>query len=602
MKLNRIEIRNFMQVPEFSADLTPLTIVAGNNETGKSSIRDAIDFALTGSPGRASIKKNLHKLVRRGESKGSVMVCVDGGEIIQRDVGTGMVAGKEPELREALQYVLRSSDFARKLDQKGRRKFLYDLMGISTGPEESKKRLLKRGIDAALIDRVMTYLAGGFDLALKEAERKRVEAKAQWEEVTGDNFGTKKGGWIAPAPEFNQAELDAARKDAVGWLAEVERLNQLVGRLDSLRTDRERVPQLRETGKTFAGASAKVNELENLIRAYRERLALLDEQLPPSDPARQAAMGQQPASRRPGPATGTTTQAQPHPMNCPKCSAKLVIQRGVLVLAVEKPAEPAKALNEPAEPELTLQPTQDDPNKQARADLNKLITAAEGAIDEARKLVRDADAAIRRADEIEGAPIPAELAGAPQKLAEAREELALAQADQKRLEDAEKDAKSAADRTKRASQLHQEAMRWDALAQALGPNGVPAEILEDALGPLRKLLQEASETSGWHLVEVSPTMEITADGFEYELLSKSVQWRVDAMLSVAIAQLSGLRMVILDEMDILQPSDRPNAMRWLYELTKAGKIESAMLLGTLIALPDRPADVAGYWIGEENEA
>lgn len=602
MRLNRIEIRNFMQVPEFSADLSPLTLIAGNNETGKSSIRDAIDFALTGSPGRASIKKNLHKLVRRGESKGSVMLCVDGGEIIQRDVGSAVVSGQEPRHGEALQYVLRGSDFARKLDQKGRRKFLYELMGIATGPEEAKKRLLKRGIDAALIDRVITYLAGGFEPALQEAERRRVEHKAQWREVTGETYGDRKAeGWICQAPEFNEPDLLSAVNDYDGWLKEVERLNQLVGRLDSLKADRERVPQLRETGKMFARASQTVKELETLIAGYRAQLDELDEAVtPPSDPARQAAMGQQPTSRR-APAQAASQTSLAHPMNCPKCSAKLIVQRGTLVIAPEPKQEPAPApLNEPVERELKLQPTSDDPNKERRAELNRLISAAETSIEEARKLVRDADAAIRRADEIEGSAIPAELAGAPQKLAEAREELALAQADADRLKDAQKANKEATDKTKRAGQLHAEAMRWDALAQALGPNGVPAEILEDALGPLRKLLQEASEASGWHLVEVSPTMEITADGFEYELLSKSVQWRVDAMLAVAIAQLSGLKVVVLDEMDILQPSDRPNCLRWLYELTKAEKIDSAVVMATLLQIPPVPADVNTYWIGKEN--
>lgn len=601
MRLNRIEIRNFMQVPEFCADLSPLTLIAGGNESGKSSIRDAIDFAFTGNPGRAGTKKNLHKLVRRGASNGMVSVVIDGGEIIQRDVANGGVVGRMPQLHKALPFVLRGSDFARKLDAKERRGFLFDLMGLSAGPDEVKKRLLKRGIDAALIDRVATYLAGGFEPALQEAERRRVENKAQWREVTGETYGEKKAeGWMAPAPEFNEPDLLSAANDYDGWLKEVERLNQLVGRLDSLRADREKVPQLREQGKMHARASATVNELEKVLAKYRDELAGLDEApLPGADPARQAAMGQQPTSRRAA-APAPSQASLAHPMNCPKCSAKLVVQRGVLVAAPEQKPEPAPALNEPAERELKLQPTPDDPNKERRAELNRLISAAETSLAEAQKLVRDADSAIRRADEIEGAPIPAELAGAPQKLAEAREELALAQADADRLKESQKANQQATEKTKRAGQLHAEAMRWDALAQALGPNGVPAEILEDALGPLRKLLTTASESSGWHLVEVSPTMEITADGFEYELLSKSVQWRVDAMLAVAIAQLSGLKVVVLDEMDILQPTDRPPCLEWLYGMTKRGQLDSAVVMATLLQIPPVPADVNCFWIGEEN--
>jgi hypothetical protein len=49
---------------------------------------------------------------------------------------------------------------------------------------------------------------------------------------------------------------------------------------------------------------------------------------------------------------------------------------------------------------------------------------------------------------------------------------------------------------------------------------------------------------------ITPDMAITAEGRAYSLLCESEKWRVDAMIAAAIAELSGVKVMMLDRMDV----------------------------------------------------
>ena len=78
MHLEHIFVENFQGLRSASLDLaTPITLVAGFNGAGKSSLREAIGFALGGS-GRVQHKKDYGKLVTEGEKKAQIIVSHDG--------------------------------------------------------------------------------------------------------------------------------------------------------------------------------------------------------------------------------------------------------------------------------------------------------------------------------------------------------------------------------------------------------------------------------------------------------------------------------------------------------------------------------------------
>lgn len=73
----------------------------------------------------------------------------------------------------------------------------------------------------------------------------------------------------------------------------------------------------------------------------------------------------------------------------------------------------------------------------------------------------------------------------------------------------------------KAAQQHELVQAWSLIADALGPNGIPAEILADAIGPMNKLLSMQSAAAGWAQVQISDSIEVTFGGRLYGLLSES---------------------------------------------------------------------------------
>ena len=80
MKLRSLKTANFLSLDSFAMNFAkPVVLVCGHNEVGKTSIANAVSFALTGLPRRADInkKKDLAHLVTHGKQGGKVLLGVE---------------------------------------------------------------------------------------------------------------------------------------------------------------------------------------------------------------------------------------------------------------------------------------------------------------------------------------------------------------------------------------------------------------------------------------------------------------------------------------------------------------------------------------------
>lgn len=158
-------------------------------------------------------------------------------------------------------------------------------------------------------------------------------------------------------------------------------------------------------------------------------------------------------------------------------------------------------------------------------------------------------------------------------------------------------ALAADDVTKTAAGHFTDAAEWTAIADALAPDGIPAELLATALKPINLAMRDASLKTGWRQPTIGADMAITAEGRMYALHSVSEQWRIDAMIAAAIAELSGVKVLLLDGFDVLQLSDRDKLLLWLDGLARAGAINTALINATLKALPaGLPPSITPLWI------
>ena len=593
MKITQITVQNFQGLHSARLALTtPVTLIAGRNGAGKSSLLEAVRMAMSGDPVRVARKKDCGQLVTDGHKAGMVRVEFADGRFATVALPDGKVNRhgqivEDPDkARAALPYVLDASLFAQ-AGQDARRELLFALTGCSASAEEVQQHLISRGADPARVMAVLPLLRSDFDTAEKAARTRATEAKGAWRAVTGDTYGEKKAELWAPSsvPLVEETgllaieqELDVvdgeiaaaqqrlgamqaerkARLDAIGQRATLE---ERAGRLERIRVKLAAdEAELADWAARIAGATAGAGTHRNgtvhdLARALN---GLIDEVQPLGidRPAYQEALNAMDAYEReygpPGSAAGDAAAAAaarlPEYRQSHDLMARAVANDRRDLAAAEAAAAQLAALDGWAGQEIT---TEDLDCQQARV---------------------------------------TELTGRRRQLAD---ELAS-------LRNSQRTAAEAGRKTADAARHHADVQGWLLIADALAPGGIPAELLSQALEPINRLLKSRSDIAGWPVVQVSAGMEITAGGRAHVLLSESERWRTDVLLAIVIAELSGLRILLVDRFDVLDLGGRSELITLLDELTYDGGIaalETVIVSGTLKQAPaSLPDTMQAVWV------
>ena len=479
MKIESIVADNFLRLNLLELDLSGATahIIAGRNEAGKSSIQEAVRFALLGETVRVSKKGDYKLMIREGAKAGSVAVTVD-GETIARDVKTGKQADEDHPYHphEYLPFLLDAQRFAKENPEK-RRSFLLELTDTSVRGEDVARRMRAKGVSEQCIEDVLPMLRAGFDAAHKEAKNRASEYRSQWVGLTGNaRYGSQIAeNWEAQPPDnYDPDELERLATD----------LGCIVEKISNLQ--------------------AKKGALNHLLAQAKEQ----------------------------------------KPVTCCECGAKIRV-------SWERSVETGKT-----EPKCTpYTPVPEEEIGQMQASL----MAVSSDIDRLMGEQGDLNA----------------------KVLSLQTKKALME--------------NAAETTGRARAIHKLVQDWEKCASALAPDGIPAEILSDALKPVNDRLRATALATGWPQVTIDPDMTIRADGRQYGLLSESAKWRADAAIAEAIAYLSGLKLLILDRIDVLDIPNRGALVTWVSTLVT--DYDTILLFGTLKqAPPSLPAGMAAHWI------
>lgn len=572
MKITAIQTSNFLGARAVDVALTaPVALFAGHNGAGKYSLQEAARMALTGETVRVGLKKDYGALVSDGQESGFVEVHTDGGSYsVVLPAGKGMHADLP-----ALPYVLDAQRFAR-LDPNERRAFLFGLMGLKTDGKAVRDRLLAKECDAAKIESVAPFLRAGFDAAQKEAQGKARECKAQWKTVTGgEAYGSvKAASWQATKPEVKTADLEQARADLTAVENEIEaetkRLGELQGRARQRAEQQAKLNGLRQQAgmcarhaDKLARDEASLKEMEAKVEATRAKAGMKPEQ-----------------------------NTAPHP--CPHCGGLLLIQDG-----------------KPEEWHDETLPHYDAEAAAALPEYERALKLMQSAVANSKRDLDAADTAARTLKDLEdeaGEPEDeaTDIAALEQRIAAIKHHRGNHQAAIRLLEESERRAAEADEKTVKAAALHADVQAWEAIADALAPDGIPGEMLAEALGPINERLIASAEVAEWTPVQIGTDMSIAqvpdagkqvSTARPYALLSESEKWRADAMIAEAVAHLSGVRLLVLDRFDVLDSKGREDLIYWLETLATGGAIETAMIFGTLKALPaGLPETVQAFWI------
>ena len=569
MRIESIYIENFQGLRHANLTLSaPITMVCGLNGAGKSSLKEAVGLAL-GEAARITLKKDYAKLVTEGEKKSQIIIGHD-GVASSITLPNGKMERTDVSGQEYLPFVLNPDAFA-KMDDKGRRSLLFALTKSSAKPEVAVEKLLTRGADPDKAEKIKPLLRSGFNAAMEQAKTYTSESRGAWKALTGEAYGSDKAeGWMVNIPALADGTPEVSQDDLIQAQAEHAKAVEEIGKgdqhLGGLRAKRE---------ATDSMATRKTEIEEVYLQLYRRQTKLATTNTGLEEWKTKIGEAQQKVEAHSGESS----------CDCPGCGVKLKVVGKGIELFKGKTAD----LNKQAAAKLGLQQANDAYNLLLRTQANDLKAVAES-----EQAGRDLDAMVATTGEIITDAMIQRVVDAINVQRNLRDAAAAkVEAMRERLDlivNAEKKAEQAA-------QYHKDVKAWTLIAAALAPDGIPGEILAGALKPINSSLAKLSTIAGWPAVSIGADMAITAAGRLYTLLSESERWRCDALIGLAIAIASGLRLVLLDRFDVLITKARSQLLALLLSLAKAGEIETAIICGSLKEKPVKlPAEFNAVWI------
>ena len=464
MKLTKLSCDNFLNIKALDLDLAtaPVNLIAGLNESGKSSLHEAIRFALMGETDRVTLKRDYPQMIFSGAKNGAVRVeyidAEGNHDFVHRNVADGnIIEGYEGEQPFAVAECMDATKYAA-MNPKHQREMVRDLLEITIDPDEVIGLIARQGLPEEILAQIKPMLRAGFDAAHKDTKARQSEVRAKWEQLTGEKWGSTKGGkWKPKRKPVAQGVVDAQEKKTK--LA-----------FDAYSAQNDKAAEL----KVFTGGFG-------------------------------------------GP--------------CPACGTEVVWHGKDIKLASDE----------------------------AGPDEMKAQAKAKKEADKLQQLW--------------------------QEESKTNDELVAAMDFNKRMEEIAIEAEN----------LHDQILRWLQAGELLAPDGIPGQIIGELLKPINDRLRQTAIITGWDQVQLSPTMDIMIGLLPYMLGSDSAQWRAQAAIAEAISYISGVGVLCLDRLDVLDVPNRNRLLNWVNII--AQDHNTVLLFGTLKEPPKKlPPSFALHWL------
>lgn len=570
MQITSINISNYLGVKSLVIEKTSsVLMISGFNGAGKSSVAAAIRHALQNKFERVEYKKDLFALLNNEADHGHVIINTDVGEY-GATLPAGDVAGDFFALSPALPFTLDPGSFAR-MDASDRRRFLFKLMKVNVTAEAISKRLIEGGAAASLVDQIRPHLAGGFEAAKKECDDQARDEKTAWRMITGETYGEKKAEtWELPVPDFGGNQIDPSHLKAAD--DRINELNLELGALVSKKQAAEvaardlnssvlKIDQLRTSAKKFAAIQDEINQL-NIQKAQAEKsIADLESAL---------------------------KQVTAPPLACPHCAGLVEYGDNHQLIAYEGEAVNAQEIDE-------TNNLIADQKERLQSIVNKLdvldfdLKVADRAANELA--VAENAAAVSLVDP---ASFDADIEAAKLEIAQATKDRDSLRSEDSALKNARRNADGIKANNANAKQAHCNVKAWLAISAMLAPEGIPADLLNEAIEPFNQMLSDFSFNAKWMKVQLNSNIEIEINGRAYALRSESEQWRADAVIAATVAKISGAGVVMLDRFDVLDLPGRSELISWLGSWPTE---MSAIVLGTMKKAPENmPGFIQSVWL------
>lgn len=525
-----LHVRNVLGIAKADVTLAGITLVAGINAAGKSSLLECCALAMLSETSARGLRNKAEqaRALRDGSEAGSITLDYAGGKIrVLYPAAEVEQVGKPNHLGSALG-IGRARFLALKPEERAREfaeRFsasptLADLVtwfkahpgsGLENDDQQEQRTLLWQDIDEQ-----------GWDSMAKRVKEYGTKRKGAWEQITKAKWGSAKANlWIAPELVVGEKyDIDEERAALAVIRADIEavQVQEAVASISRIKLQ-EDIKAAEGAAETIAGLDAEMTELTTQLHAKRATREAMD--IPPDDGSGGAQL-------------------------CPHCGGRIRTDRekgtGYLILSkAAAPMDPAKLK------ELRMKAARIDGDAQhlenavqAKASEKiKLLTTVKGAEAARKQLAETADAQ----------PVDRGRLSELRDAALAKERLL-----------------GGLERSVQAYEIFRDWQRNAVLLEGLEPEGVRRTVLDRHLSAVNVELGKIAETAAFRTIELTPELEARYDGRPYILISESERWRVDFCLAVLLHRKEDACALVLDRFDVIVPQDRGGIMIALKKL------------------------------------
>jgi hypothetical protein len=561
--LKGLSITEFMAIKKLEMEFTkPLNFICGQNEAGKSSIRDALLWGFTGQARGLKTHADQASLIREGAKAAEVSIYLTDGHAFTRRKTlktAAAVMGDIPNIGLSPAILFDPYTFL-SWPEDQRRELLFKVIpGLHPTEQGVFDRLAcwpaitaiaENTTDETADNRVAPIVRStakmaashGFPGAEKECVIKRREAKRvrdTYKDATEPKKIITIDGQEFDIPTLNLSAIEATLKDLQKEKDDLLRQKGAgEARIKRLATIQN---QLEKIGTPEAPAPDEITKLQEeleVVKEYIERNTAQIEQAAVKNQTFPATCPAITLEQIPCPKAGQKVGAEPPEVGV--IEALTANQKGYM----QKSGELTRALID-ASGRAESYRAAVEKKKNLEEELARLSTESEA-------VGTDYDAAIltrqRRIDRGQAFRI------------------AIANFNVLQTQYQDTLAKLAA--------AEQEVIIYDALQKTLAPDGIPSQMIAEALDGINELLEEAATYffPGRYL-HLTGELGIVLQNSPYITLSKSAKYRVGIAFQYALARLTGTRILLIDEADILDGIHQTELVNFLlYHLSDFDQI------------------------------
>lgn len=533
-----LNVSCYRGIQKAEIDIAGITLIAGDNHQGKSSLAYALGALLTGEVLPEHVmKKDSKDMVHSLSSAGSIILKSGDNDtaIIDYPLAKLTIGGKPPESSRTAVGMISPVLIP---DTREKAKYFSELLKTEPTKADLKSAVKTANISDKYFDDLWGLVESlSWDGAWERAKDKGKELKGIWKGITAETYGSNKGEIWKPE----------------GWIVGLETKSP-----DTLKTELDKLRALKDKQIATTAVSAEENKkLKSFVDGLPTAKLNVDEHKKTVDDLNK----QIDTSRQNTPSVITNVYQK-----CPACGDALTIESGKIVKAKKS-----------TQKQIDASQKEYDKHKAEQKILEDKLTKATEGLFNAKMLLKECEAAVTQYQE------------KPAKQTDTRDYSAeIEELDNQMLMlTSYLEAKAA----------HNNIYANAIIAEALSPEGVRKNKLDSGIVTFNKRLLDICKIAGFGTATVDNDLNFRYNGRSYHLISKSEKFRLRTAVQLTASEFDNSPIVIIDGVDILTRKGRNGLITVLKDMQKTALI--CMSMNSKADMPDMSA-VGGksYWIEE----